>query len=1172
AAEDNTAVDLMLTAPSEGGIPAGLMRRVTLQRGQCYLVKSAPIAPKQGDLTGSVIRANRPIAVISGHARTSVPQGLVTTVDSKDHLAEWLMPDQTITNEYFTTPFYTDARIPVGDILRIVATQPNTSISVYTERQDISYLLKNAGDVQTMSGVNSPAWIRADKPVTVGQYMLTGSVGGSSGYDPSLTIIAPTDKYITRSVFQAPFNLGEPAFATQYQKHFVNLMCDSLARTSLKLDGVNIGKNIAPEILTAKFRSSPFFWAVIPISPGKHEITCDTGFFTGTLYGMGYTDSYAHTLGFATIAGKSDTLAPQFSYSVACGVLTGTVRETANATSTGISFVAIDADSTKNYDFDAVRVAGDVNTMTWTARPTDPYKDAKIFIVTRDKAGNGRVFRYYYRAPRFTQTTSLVFTAKTENDSLCQRLFVQNPSATDTLVLRSVRLAGSVKEFVLNSPLPLPLRVPNKGGIDFAMCFLPRGQSGLKVTDTVIFDIGCGLSIRVVVRGSTPTSAMRVDDVDFGQVNVGDTVCSLMRVVNSGTRTATITTAYLGFPTAVFTSDAATLLPKTLATGDSLFLRVCFAPTDTFDLKRDMVFENSLALDVRGEVHGQGIRSILRADSIDAGARRIATFVDTNVVIRNAGNATAELTYTSQSGDTPEFLHSLPLGRGVRIPPKDSFVVTVRFYPQAVGDYRSVLRFVPKRPKDAVIDVVLRGRGTLPQIAVSDVDFDTINVGATRRRSPRIVRSLGNESLTIDTVSIQGPDAASFRISDRDRAYRVLPTGDSLAPSIDFVPKRPGLHTMTLVVRHDADRAYFRRESTIIVRGWARDTTRDDTTTTDTTSPKARRPSIRIAQDAAFACDSLRYSIVVANADTIPIPITDIRVRTDVSSDTLVRHTTLRIVPAGKRDSVSGALTPPIGSGSLRVTVKAGVWTIDTVIGIRTTRAPATVALLGPVSGNPDDTVRLVYEGRWERGSVSRPLTFAVRSTVPADMLDPLTDMSVLRFRSTGRTVPVDVVRTADGIRVATRAPIVVGIPEGWTFEIPCLALLSQQRERTVTTTLEDDGCTASVPDTTVILVAPVCADDVRHIAFADLAVRAVFPVPVSDDLRMEIDAKSSDVAISIHAVDMLGRKFPMAEKLFLGKGLNSLIFDTHSLTDGLYRIELRSRDIEFHIPIIVIK
>ncbi|MFM8473026.1 MAG: hypothetical protein ACKOBV_05845 [Candidatus Kapaibacterium sp.] len=123
-----------------------------------------------------------------------------------------------------------------------------------------------------------------------------------------------------------------------------------------------------------------------------------------------------------------------------------------------------------------------------------------------------------------------------------------------------------------------------------------------------------------------------------------------------------------------------------------------------------------------------------------------------------------------------------------------------------------------------------------------------------------------------------------------------------------------------------------------------------------------------------------------------------------------------------------------------------------------------------------------------------------------------------------------------------------------------------------MTTILEDDGCNASVPDTTVILVAPVCADDVRHIAFADLAVRAVFPVPVSDDLRMEIDAKSSGIAVSIHAVDMLGRKFPMAEKLFLGKGLNSLIFDTHSLTDGLYRIELRSRDIEFHIPIIVIK
>lgn len=682
ASEDNTAVDLFLSSPSEGGVPAKQSKRVVLQKGQCYLVKSFPSQPKTGDLTGSVVRASKPIAVISGHSRTSIPQGLVTTSDSKDHLSEWLMPDQTLTSEYFTTPFFTDARVPVGDILRIVATQPNTRISVYTERQDLNYTLTNAGDVQTISGVNSPAWIRADRPVAVGQYMLTGSVGGSAGYDPSLTIIAPTDKYITRSVFQAPFNLGEPAFATQYQKHFLNVMCDSLARTSLKLDGVNISKNIAPEILTAKFRSSPYFWAVIPITPGKHEISCDTGFFSGTLYGMGYTDSYAHTLGFATVTGKSDTIAPQFTSAMSCGVVTGTVREMVNSTSTGISFVAIDADSTKNYTFDAVRPPGDMNTVTFTARPTDPYKDAQIFIITRDKAGNGRLFRSYYRAPRFTQTSSIVFSMKSENDSLCQRLFIQNPTAADTLMLYSVRLASGTKELVLKSPVSFPARVPNKNGFDFSLCFLPRGQSGLKISDTVIFDIGCGLNIRVPVRATTPTSALRADDIDFGSVLVGDTACLETRVVNNGTRAATITSAYLSFPTSVFATNASTVLPKLLAPGDSLLLSVCFSPTDTFDLKRIMMFENSLGLDVQGEVHGRGVTPMLVANGFDMGARRIATFIDSSLVLRNNGNAPVTLKYDSQTGNTAEFLHSLPQGRVITIQPKDSFALPVRFYPE----------------------------------------------------------------------------------------------------------------------------------------------------------------------------------------------------------------------------------------------------------------------------------------------------------------------------------------------------------------------------------------------------------------------------------------------------------------------------------------------------------
>ena len=1175
ASEDNTAVDLFLSSPSEGGVPAKQSKRVVLQKGQCYLVKSLPSQPKTGDLTGSVIRANKPIAVISGHSRTSIPQGLVTTADSKDHLSEWLMPDQTLTNEYFTTPFFTDARVPVGDILRIVATQPNTRISVYTERQDLNYTLTNSGDVQTISGVNSPTWIRADRPVAVGQYMLTGSVGGSAGYDPSLTIIAPTDKYITRSVFQAPFNLGEPAFATQYQKHFLNVMCDSLARTSLKLDGVNISRNIAPEILTAKFRSSPYFWAVIPISPGKHEISCDTGFFSGTLYGMGYTDSYAHTLGFATVTGKSDTIAPQFTSAVSCGVVTGTVRETVNSASTGISFVAIDADSTKNYTFDAVRPPGDINTVTFTARPTDPYKDAQIFVITRDKAGNGRLFRSYYRAPRFTQTSSIAFSAKSENDSLCQRLFIQNPSASDTLVLYSVRLALGTKELVLKSPVSFPVRVPNKSGFDFSLCFLPRGQSGLKINDTVIFDIGCGLSIRVPVRATTPTSALRVEDIDFGSVLVGDTLCLLMKVVNSGTRAATITNAYLSFPTAVFSTNASTILPKLLAPGDSLALRVCFSPTDTFDLKRVMMFENSLALDVQGEVRGRGVMPILVANGYDMGARRTATFIDSLVVLRNNGNAPISLRYDNQSGNTAEFLHSLPQGRVITIQPKDSFALLVRFYPLIPGSYASALNFSgtgSSAAKYPTVAVPLTGRGTEPEIAVRNVVFDTIAVGATQQKRTACILSRGNETLTIDTIFVQGADAASFSVQSADRAYRQLATGDSASVSIIFAPKRPGLHLMNLVVRHDADRAYFRKESVIEVRGWARDTTVDDTTTNDTTKPRARRPVLRLsAQPQRYTCDSLQYSVTIVNSDTMPITISDARIRTAVSADTLIVLTVPRTLQPGQIETLTWSLSPPLQTGLIRCIIRAGTWTIDTTQLVQFVQSVSSIALQGPISAAPNDTVTLRFSGRWNKPAVSAQ-EFSFRASVPPSMLVVLQDKSVLTRVQSGRSEPLQIARNGNDIVVQSLQPIVVDRAEDWLVEIPFLAMLSQQNYTSVISSLKSSDCFALALDTTTLMVGPVCAEDVRRFSLADVVVHSVYPVPAGDVLHMEVESKMNEVSVSVQAVDVLGRKFMIAEKLFLRKGLNSLIFDTHSLTGGYHRIELRSRDIEYQIPIMFFK
>ncbi len=1172
AAYDNTYVEFKPTAQTESGRASGVWWRDTLQKGECFLVKSAPIRVLTGDLTGTSVRANLPIAVLSGHSRTSMPQGLSASQDSKDHLAEWLMPDQTLSTEYISTPFWTDARIPVGDIIRIVATQPNTHISLATERADLQYTLKNAGDVQTVNAMTSPGWFTSDKPISIGQYMLTGAVGGTSSFDPSLAVVPPTDKFIARSVFQTPFNLADPSFAAQFQNHYVNVVCDSIARYSLKLDGVNVSKSIAPEILTQKFRSSPYFWAQIKLQPGKHEMSCDTGGFSGTLYGMGYTDSYAHTLGFATMVGYKDTLAPEINANVNCGILTGTVDEVQEPNSTSIAYVIAEPDSTVNYSFTTSDLQSNPDHLTFQAKPIDPYKDAKIWITARDKAGNGHRYRYYYRAPRFTQSSFLQFFAKSEKDSLCQRLFIQCPTSFDSLMLYSVRFVNKSTSLVLNAPSSFPIKIAPHGALDFSLCFIPRGQSGLKVQDTIIFDIGCNMVIKVAVKASTPTSSIVVSDVEFGDVVVGDTVCKTMTVVNNGTRSADINSTLLSFPTPEFIFNTTSFLPKTLKPGDSLSFVVCFAPRDTFDLHRFMVFDNSLGLDVRGDIHGHGVRSILSIADIDFKKLRIATYKDTNLVIRNRGNVAANVVYTGQSGDNAEFLHSMGNGKTFNVAAHDSLLVPMRFYPLQPGPYSTKLSFKSTVKNALSIEQNSRGEGTVPVDREKDVWFDTINVNSSKSLRQACLFALGNETLTVDTIKVGGADAASFVFNNAQLGFRQIQVSDSASFDISFKPKRVGKHTATLTITHDADKAYLRKQSVINVVGWARDTTHQDTTHRDTTQHDTIAPRLKVIVDPApYACDQLPFRIIVQNLDTIALTADQYSETNTVSIDSILTPKLPRLIGAKRSDTLAGVLRPLLRKGSMTVHVRCAGRSLDTVIQISPHKAQLSADLQQAIVTKPKDTVQVTFAGRFSSYSTV-PETMVLHSSIPDRLLYALSNSSKLVFSPNRPSVSLTISQRVNEIIATTNAPLSIDTSLSWSFTVPMMALFADESLESVSTSVEPMNCYDNTVQKNLVSVQAVCANDVRNFQLTGFAVKQVFPQPAGEQIRIDIHEFSSSEFINVVLVDCLGRIFPLAENLLLRKDDNSLIFDLHSIPSGFYRVELQSQDDRKQIPIMLTK
>lgn len=192
ASRDNTIVKL--TAPpggtpvqAGGGLDAKGAGMALLNTGDVLTVVSA----SGGDLTGSFVKADKPVQVIAGHECAQVPVGTVAC----DHLEESLFPFETLSGDYFVGPPVQtpDNAKEKAYYLRIVAAEDDADI-VYTPDQAAPHHLDKAGEFIEIPTTTARFKIDANKRVLVVQYM----VGQEAGYgtsDPAMVQATPILQY-----------------------------------------------------------------------------------------------------------------------------------------------------------------------------------------------------------------------------------------------------------------------------------------------------------------------------------------------------------------------------------------------------------------------------------------------------------------------------------------------------------------------------------------------------------------------------------------------------------------------------------------------------------------------------------------------------------------------------------------------------------------------------------------------------------------------------------------------------------------------------------------------------------------------------------------------------------------------------------------------------------------
>jgi len=280
ASQNGTVVTLTPSATggivrAGAGVAANGTGTITLNAGDVLQVLSnmGGGSPDISDLTGTFVSATKPVQVIGGHQCTFIPYN----VGYCDHLEDALFPIETLSKTYVVTSPWIASNTLKSELVRVIATQPNTTLVYDPPQAGFPANIANAGQYVELPQGQTSYKITASNKVLVMQYMLGHDAGGSAG-DPAMAQAVAVEQYRGDYLFHAP---------TNYQTNFVNITAPPGA--TVLLDGVAV-----PAASFSAIGTSGYNLARVALSnagTGNHSVTSSSKVGI-SVYGYGQYTSY----------------------------------------------------------------------------------------------------------------------------------------------------------------------------------------------------------------------------------------------------------------------------------------------------------------------------------------------------------------------------------------------------------------------------------------------------------------------------------------------------------------------------------------------------------------------------------------------------------------------------------------------------------------------------------------------------------------------------------------------------------------------------------------------------------------------------------------------------------------------------------------------------------------
>jgi len=596
AAFDNTNVTIV---PRPGlRLVGNPLLSTTLNNGECYSIRgvvdtaTANEDIMQGDLTGTIIYASRPIGVVSGNPRTAFGHDRERTAlaenSFKNAAYEWLAPTEQHGTYFVHLPIWDSRRITgqSGEkpdekrmyerVLVIPTSADSTLLAIYDSGvvAPMRTIAKGMSDTSRWSFPRPHVYV-SDHPaqafhqpfptlIHVGSIWGPGAPGdGWYDYGGFMQEIVPREQWTSFAPYYA---MDSPPS----MEHFVAIVTDTVSAQSVySRDGarVTFNRGVIPGTDltwgTATMRTGQLEWfegrdgaRFYAVQYGlwkgyeayRHTATRGDGGDQSLVRPAEYEENTAVAYGLP-LAPRRLSLVPSDSFEIEvmhlidapeqCNNVRIHIRAL-NAHAGGLRAIYI-ADSSTNARLVVTnplsgRIAGQRDA-TMEVLQVDALRPAHGAVVVEDRSGRRTNIPFSIAPPliRLTGSDTIGFGKTDSFSSTDAAVWFLNPNDR-TMRIDSISMGSAGSAFVVVSPTSRPVDVAQHDSVKVTIRYRPIEQ-GRSYSDSLYLHAAC-TPMRTVLTGSSFRSCVTTSDLDFGMLrwpaDSGATRTVMLRICNDG--------------------------------------------------------------------------------------------------------------------------------------------------------------------------------------------------------------------------------------------------------------------------------------------------------------------------------------------------------------------------------------------------------------------------------------------------------------------------------------------------------------------------------------------------------------------------------------------------------------------------------------------------------------